>query len=300
MAKAKKTPKPKAQQPGKNQTNTRRKLTSEGRTLQEDFADVSDLSSKFFNQNPLTRIDDRRSGDTQNLINLRLAYADPANASFAGRRSSDMTDILSRMKSGLEGYTAPEMNAFREKQTRGMDSDLNTSMNSVQREQNKSRTLGASSMAQKMELMRQDREKRNDLDQDLFIKNADEKKNRLKDYGSAVSGAETAEFDRGQGAINSLETTLNTDNADRTTKQQWNAGQERGDRAGEMAQRFGLMGMIQTMRDRKQQNKLMGQSIKKGGSAQQSSANPYGDYSSALMDYINKMGGTSAEQGASA
>ena len=278
----------------KNQTNDRRRTDSTTRELSNDFLSATDLGNKFFTQKPLERIDDRRSNETQNLLNLRLAYADPNNASYAGRRSADTMDILSRMKAGLEGYTAPELNAFREKQTRGMSSNLNTSLNTLSREQNKSRTLGASSMAQKMEAMRQDREKRGDLEQDLFIKNADERRSRLTDYGSAVSNAENTEYSRGRDARGDYENTLNTDTADRFTKQQVNLGQERADRAGEVASRFGIMNMLQTERERKRQNALAKESVRKGIGApqqQQSSGNGYAD---ALDAYIKQMQGATA------
>lgn len=201
--------------------------------LRDDLAGASDLYRGTFPQEALPEYQDPYRQDQANLLNLRLAYADPNNASFAGRlsneslgvlqdfrnrstpgspgyvgaRSGDITDIINRFKGGLEGYSAAENQALRESAMRGINDQYATDSYSRQQQAARSGIRGGALGAQMAALDRARERDRAQLEQDIFLKNADEKQSRLKDFTAFMRGLEDTEYGRGREAMQDYATT---------------------------------------------------------------------------------------------
>lgn len=117
----------------------------------------------------------------------------------AGRVTTDLTnqqDYVNQLKSGLEGYTAPEYQAQREQMQRGLNSSLETAMAQQARAQARGKVYGAAAGAQNQNLIRSAQNQKDQLEQDLMVKNIDERQNRLKSYGEAVGNLNSADLER--------------------------------------------------------------------------------------------------------
>jgi hypothetical protein len=117
-----------------------------------------------------------------------------------GKRSSDITDIIARMKNGLEGYASDELQAFREAARREVDKARQAEERKLNDTAARYGLRGAAASARMSQLGRQNIEDTAQMEQDLFIKNADERNRRLGDYGSFMRGVEDDEFSRVQRA----------------------------------------------------------------------------------------------------
>ncbi len=111
-------------------------------------------------------------------------------------RSKDLAMALSRMRSGLEGYTSPEYSAMREAMSQGINQNLQTGLAEQRRAQGISRTRGASSAAQAANLNRAAIQDKANVERDLFVQGAREKDTRLQNYLNSLSGVERDEYGR--------------------------------------------------------------------------------------------------------
>jgi hypothetical protein len=255
--------KPKAKTKAKAKAPKAESNTTLKQSITADFDTGKSLFDKYFNFGDLPKIQDNYAKDGENAVSLRGAYADPNNASFAGRRSADVQDILSRMKGGLEGYTANENNAFKERMDRDINQNLSTELKDIEDTNAGNLVLGAAATA-RADAARREAQKQRDINaQDLFIKNVDEKQTRLMDYGNAVTGAETSEFDKGQNAINAYEQTLNGARQNSIGLQSANIGIEKDNRNAIAAGIGGFADVTSTRRNQNRQDKLMDRFYKK-------------------------------------
>jgi len=159
----------------------------------------------------------RFSADTKELLNSRKSMLDRNSQNYAGRRSTgmsnllggygrqmmksgarsgDMSDIVSRYKSGLGGYTSQQNQGFREQAGRAMDKTYATDAARAKATRARSGVRGASATAQERNLNRDRRQDKRLFEQDLFVKNADEVQKRLGDYSDFTRDLETDEFDK--------------------------------------------------------------------------------------------------------
>ena len=226
--------------------------------LKRDLKSSEGLAKQYLDLTPLPQLDASRPTETSNLLNLRLAYADPNNASFAGRNSADINDIIARFKSGLEGYTSAENQGFREAAQRGIDTSYQTSLRGLQANQGRNLVRGAAAGAQQSNLERARLREQQELEQDLFLKNADEKQKRLSTYGDFVTGAEDTSFKRGQQAIQSYQDLLGTTQTNERGINEFNIGQLEKDRAAKSAGTLGFAGLINQRLNEKRQNEILG------------------------------------------
>lgn len=153
-------------------------------------------------------------------------------AATAGQRTGEMADVLSRHKAGLEGYTSQESQAFREAAQRGIDTQYKTGLSQLARAQARSGVRGASAAAQSANLNRSRVEEQQRLEQDLFVKNADEKQRRLGAYGTALSGQEGAEYNRTKEAGQMYSDTLAKQRADELARGRYNVEGAAAENAG--------------------------------------------------------------------
>lgn len=274
--------------------------------LKGDLGTATDLRNQYFPTSPLAHYQDPRATETQNLLNLRLAYADPHNSSFAGLNSADsnailqrmsaesdpnsasfvgnnsrdIEDVIKRFQGGLEGYSSAENAAMREASERGLD---NTAANQrYQRERSNAagRVRGGAAQAG-MGQIDQDRIRaQQGLEQDLFIKNADEKYSRLQDYGALMrdvdatnynrrdkafgdfrdfqQSVEKDSFNRGQGAIKDYQDLLGGVKSEAFDYGKFNIGQDEKTQARDVGSAMGLLELINNKRSEKKQNKIIG------------------------------------------
>lgn len=193
------------------------------------------------------------SGETQSIIDKYKGNVD---------YSSDTQDIISRMRGGLEGYAAPELNAMREVQARQNQRNLQTTMRDLTNQGARSGLSGAAGSLQRLSAQNAANRSAQDLEQELFVKNADEKQRRLNDfggymtvqekakadrlaqYGEFATGAEGDAFERGRAARSDYTSFLdNMRNAEveRTTN---NIGQQDKSKAMESAANLGMTGLL--------------------------------------------------------
>lgn len=228
-----------------------------GRTgLKKDLKGAKNLAEQFLNLSPLGRVDASRSNEVQNLLNQYQSQSDPFSASFAGKRSGDVNDFLSRYKDSTLGYDSNELTALREQRRRGIDRGFESGRAGLQRGQS-FRMGDTQKSAQLAELAKSYGQNSADAENDIFIKSADEKQKRLEGYGTALQGAENTEYTKGQSALENYKNTLNTANADQLEREKINLGQEATDRAGQSAGIFGILGIQEARRNAKMQNKLI-------------------------------------------
>ena len=180
-------------QPTKEQTEAAQKTAFDWQSAEQffnrflNFGDIPELQNKFLDQDKA-------------LLEQMQKASDPNSATFAGRRSADIQDILGRMKGGLDGYTAAENNALREAMNRNIDSDTLTQVNRIRDSNARNLVFGGAAAAREDNARRAADRQKAVNEQDLFIKNVDEKYRRLGDYAGMTTDAEKNEYERAQKA----------------------------------------------------------------------------------------------------
>lgn len=111
-------------------------------------------------------------------------------------RDPMQTDVLARMQAGLGGYTSPEYQAQREQMQRGVNSNYLTSAGQLMRAQSRGKVYGAASTAQLSNLQRSTQNQKDQLEQDLYIKNIDEMNRRNLEYGQYGRQLTDEEYNR--------------------------------------------------------------------------------------------------------
>lgn len=172
----------------------------------------------------------RSDADAANAQNSLSRYESIANQ--YGQRSSDTADYLGRMKSGLDGYTSEENQALREQGRRESDRDYQTAQQQQARAGVRSGVRGASAAAQARNLNTAYMQQGRNSEQDLLVKNIDEKRSRLDAYGNAIRGAETDEYGRRIESTAMLDKARQTEATGNADRDKFNLGQLAAERAG--------------------------------------------------------------------
>lgn len=248
--------------------------------------DIFDTALPF---EPATRVDAGRSTETSNLLNQLRATSDPTLGSFAGRRSGQMSDYLKRLNDSTAGYDSQELTALREQRRRGLERGFQSGRAALSRGQANANVGSTQRGAQLLRLARDYGQQSTDAEQDLFVKSADEKQKRLETYGSELRGAEGDEFTRGRAAVADYQSALNAAQNSELERLKINLGQEAADRAARMGGILGVLGIVESRRNARKQNRLMRQSIDKTGSMQAAQQGGMAGYASAIGDLINQM-----------
>lgn len=171
-----------------------------------------------------------------------------AQAATAGQRSADVQDIISRYRSGLEGYTAPELQALREQMQSGITTGEQTALRQLRGQQAAAGIQGGLAGAQAARLLQAGQQARTQAERDLFLQNIAQRQNALQGFQQAVTGAEATEFGRGQTTQGALEQILQQQRAEETGRQQFNIGQGQQEKFGQLATMLGIAGMGSTER----------------------------------------------------
>lgn len=182
----------------------------------QDPVGAGQALAKFggFYEGGLGRLQQFQQGDgsmgytTPEMQGLLSSYKDIASRYSTGGRSSDTQDYLNRMKSMMAGYSAPEYQAMREQAQRGIDTQYQTGLAQQRVSQARGGVRGASATAQQQNLDRLRLGQQQQLEQDLFVRGADEMRRATEAYGGALRGAEADEYGRMTDTRNAYATAL--------------------------------------------------------------------------------------------
>lgn len=183
------------------------KLTKGLKKLGRDFTQADELANRLGINPDMDQIDlsrekawadpesdafvGKRSNETKDYLEgLRNQVEN------AGRRSQEMQSTLDLMKGGLAGLNAQENQALREAAQAEVNRQYQGSVRKLQEAQTKGRVFGASRTAQLSNLDRSQAQQKTDFERDLLIKNIDIQDKRRNDYLGANRTAETDEFNR--------------------------------------------------------------------------------------------------------
>lgn len=214
----------------------------------------SALANQIYAPNSLGRINENLSPEVSDYLAQQRAMA-----AFYGpggqQRSAEMQDYMARQKAGLEGYNAPEMTAMREQAGRQNDAAYANQRALAMQSQARSGVRGASANAQLMSLARAKAGQDAQLNQDMMIKNADEKQRRLSAYGQELGGQEGREFDRARLSLGDYGSDLAATRNDVLERQKFNIGQTAAEKAGYLGTLFGGVGVAQQNQAAKEEAK---------------------------------------------
>lgn len=194
---------------------------------------ASALSEKLFPEGSLGRMD--YIGQQGRAITDM--YRDVAQRYISGQPSPGMQETLDRYKASLGGYSAPELQGQREQAQREIDNQYKTREAELSRNQARSGVRGAAAMAQRQDLSRARLGQQQQLEQDLFVKNADERQNRLGAYANLLGNVETQNYGRMNDSLNNYRTAYMGQRADDVSTKAYNDQKV----ADEMAGRYGAL-----------------------------------------------------------
>lgn len=185
-----------------------------------DIAKGRARGEELFGNQALGRVQQDRAAEIADLINQRKQQA-----ASAGARSSDVADIIARRKSGLEGLNAEENAAFRSQAQNAIGQEEQGALRALKASQGSSGVRGGVASAQQAMALKNFADQRAKAEQELFLRNIAEKQNRLGALEQSVTGAEAAEFGRGQQAQSALEAATERARADELARNQFNLNQ---------------------------------------------------------------------------
>lgn len=187
------------------------------------------LMGQFLPEGALGRVSTNLAGGNESLQRQQAWLK-------ASERSPEETMAIQRMQAGLDGYTSAEYQASREQMMKGQQSNFRTAQGQLAKAQARGKVYGAAGAAQQANLAASAQASKDDLEQQLMVKNIDEQRSRLKEFGDFGAAAKSREFTR-QGdatkSYNETEAGLRQETLDR---EKLNLGQSNA----EIAARIGL------------------------------------------------------------
>jgi hypothetical protein len=124
------------------------------------------------------------------------------------------------MQSGLSGYSSPELQAQREAMQREGNNAYKTSLDQAARTNARSGLRGGAAAAMQAKMAGGYQQSRDQQEQDIFLKNADEMQKRLGAYGQYTSGLEKDEYGRAVDTRKDYATSLDKVQGDEYTRAQ--------------------------------------------------------------------------------
>jgi hypothetical protein len=252
------------------------------------------VADNFFAPGVMGRVNQDQDPATQNLINQ---YKGISDAMVANPRSADTAAYLDRFKSSLDGYSSQENQAMLEASRRGMQQDYQNAMVRAARTKAKNNVRGAAAAATDQSLNQGRARAEAETRQDLFIKNADEKQNRLNQYGGVLRSTEQSEFDNRNSAIENTRKATYDNKQDLLGREQYNLDRLAAENAGRAQSFFQTNAVGQANRAQAEQasyNKKALAAVAGGGRGRTSSSsgsagNGYNEeYYSAVRDRIRR------------
>jgi hypothetical protein len=226
-------------------------------TLETDLQRARELAARFYNTSPLEPVVNPYQSQMVEMLNRRQQLSDPNSTFYAAKRSADIAGIVERMREGLEGYNAAENQALREAMNREVEAQLATDIERARSSNAANLVFGGAAAAREDIARRGASRAKAQTEQDIFLKNIDERQRRLRDFTEMVTGTEADERRRAEEARRSYEGTLaDMSNRDILLQQERNAleAQKRSAEAGVMT---GLANILQGGRSTAAQNLAM-------------------------------------------
>lgn len=209
--------------------------------LGPNAAGAKQIAESFFPEGSLGRVEEGRSQEITDLLGTLQG-----RAQTAGQRSAEMKDVIARMQSGLAGYNSAENQGFREQAQKGIDTQYKTGLAQLARAQARGGARGANAAAQVANANRERVAQQKDLEQGLFVKNADEVRSRLESYGSTLRGVEGEEFGRSRAAQSDYTSALTGARAEELGRQESNLSRLAAERGGMADTYFNAIGLGET------------------------------------------------------
>lgn len=234
------------------------KKALEGLYGAEGVAAGNALNNKFLQPGALGRVDTNLAGASEQLERLRGLHDSTA-------RDPMQSDVLNRMKGGLEGYTSEENQAQREQMERGLNSGYATSAGQLAKAQARGKVYGAAGAAQQQNLIRSTQDSRDTLQQDLMVKNIDEKNRRLTEYGNYGRGLNDEEFNRRAGATKLYGETESGLRDEELGRQKLNLGQANAETAAQIGAFTGAGATAIAKKNQKRQNQIQKAALRSQG-----------------------------------
>lgn len=203
------------------------------------------LSDRFFQDGSLGRVEENRTGEVQDVLDKSKALEELYRTQ---PRSAEQQDIVARRKAGLEGYTSEELQGQREAANRESYDAYKGRLGELTSRQASSGFSGPAQAGAQAFLERDLARGLARSEQDLFIKNADERQKRLGEYGDVVSGLESEEYNRRRGTLQDYEGYLSKAREDELTRRQENLDRIAAENAGKVSTYFGGLGAGQARR----------------------------------------------------
>ena len=199
--------------PGRNR---RQPLTAEQRLLGRDAPYARELGEQWFPEGTLDRLETAPSQEMQDIYGDYGRIADQySNGGRSaeqqtqldrfnaiqgqysdGGRSDAMSGALTRYEGFLEGYSGQEGQAMREQAERGLNRQYNTQARAVEAAGRRNRLSGAAQSAQLGDLNQLTMQAQGDIETDLAVRGADERRRALDAYAGRLSQQEADEYQR--------------------------------------------------------------------------------------------------------
>lgn len=127
-----------------------------------------------------------------------MAFLDRLNqlSQTAGNLTPLEQEAINNLRAGLGGYTGQETQAMREAAMQEMNRQAAGQARQLAIQQSRSGVTGASALAQRNNVGRQQQQSQGNFERDLLIRNADEIQNRRAAFAGTVRGTEDARFGR--------------------------------------------------------------------------------------------------------
>lgn len=227
---------------------------STGRVNTGFQTDANGQVIKDANGNPM------RVGETAEALD-RLK----ATASTAGARTAEQQAAIANLQAGLGGYNSQQLQGQREQAQRGIDTQYKTGLSSLARAQARSGVRGASAVAQQANAERDRVAQQQNLEQDIFVKNADEMQRRAEGYQGTLQGLEGEEINRGRMANSDYINQLNNQRADELSRERENLDRGAAEQGGKIDTYFKTIDMAQNRRTGNRNYNLARQMARKAG-----------------------------------
>jgi len=191
------------------------------------------LINKFLSPGTLGRVE--TSAENGNFKAGQDAALQRANALLKNAGNSDASkEALANMKSGLGGYTSPQYQASREQLLRGEQSNYATAASQLAKAQARGKVYGAAGAAQQANLLMSSERNKNNLEQDLMVKNIDEQNRRNAEYGQYSSLLNQQAFAQNQAATGDYNKTAADLRNEELERQKINIGQANAETASQI------------------------------------------------------------------
>lgn len=214
------------------------------------------LADKFYSTGSLGTLDTNVPGADKTLggySDLMSKYANP---------SADQQMAIEKMKAGLGGYTSQEYQASREQMQRGLNSNLQTNLSNLAKSQARGKVYGAAATAQQQNQMIAAGNQKDQLEQDLMVKNIDEQRSRLSEFGNYSGQVQAQNYQMQSGLQNDYTKAQSDINAQQMEREKINMANRQAEIAGQIGAYTGSGALALSEEQNRAMNRINQQGIR--------------------------------------